>query len=268
MAEKLTRKEKRQLKRTRRKNLQHVSNSYLKRHVLLYPIAYYRYLKLMYHENLWLRNILNTTYIATTLVLTVGSLYLSQTLTESAEKATGRTSVLQVKSDAATKSTTKNSDKLSTITSANGLTSFKKANDALNDLFDDMYSFTSSSNYAKNRTDAMKYFDTTRVTNLDSVYSTGLDSSGKSIIDNLGMHSQLQNVSIMRTSEDSFKQSTDDEINLTVFVTCQSYIEKSSETNSSREATTVYTIRWNKSINKIVGMSQGKNYVNMLGSGE
>lgn len=129
----------------------------------------------------------------------------------------------------------------------------KNADDLISDLAERMYQYDSQDVYDSNRKDAKKLFKNDKIP--ENIYGTGYDKSDESIIDNLDMTSQLEDVAIYNTDKENKSGKT---LKLKAIVSYKSNIEGTSNENASHKHDIVYDIKVDAESNKISDIKKAK----------
>lgn len=123
-----------------------------------------------------------------------------------------------------------------------------RASNLLTKLFNGMYNYNNGDEYAENRSEAMDLFSNPKASWIDRIYSTDKDDDDTSIIDNLGLTSELIKLEMFSKDIDDI---TGSELNVKALVRYQSYIDGVSSDYSTRTHEALYEIKINSKSRKI-----------------
>ncbi|MBM6202837.1 hypothetical protein H6K86_11805 [Staphylococcus epidermidis] len=132
--------------------------------------------------------------------------------------------------------------------SVSNQTGIKRGKSVINKVIKGMYDYEDNDEYQSNRKEALSYFKNPDDNNVKNVYSEAKDRDGGSLIDNLGLSSEVNDDQIYTKAPDDTKKKV---VPFKVVVSYTSYIEDVSSEYSSRTHYTTYKIDFDTSDNKI-----------------
>jgi hypothetical protein len=128
-----------------------------------------------------------------------------------------------------------------------------EASNVIDDVFKGMYNITSSEEYDSNRKENLKLFKDSNANWVNKVYSDNKDDTGESVIDNLGLTSEIQSFGLYSKEVDPGK---DEKINFKAIVEYQSAIDDVSNEYATRTHQSVFNIEVDSKDNKITNIEK------------
>lgn len=127
------------------------------------------------------------------------------------------------------------------------------ADELISELGRYMYTYEDQSSYDNNRESAKKLFKNNKIK--ESIYSTGYDDNHESIINNLGLTSELDSVQNYNTDKNN---NSGDILNIKTIMTYKSLLDETSNDNASHKHTVLYDIKVDAKNNKIIDIKKSK----------
>lgn len=127
-------------------------------------------------------------------------------------------------------------------------TGVQRAKDTIDKVFKGMYNYNDSKEYRDNRKSNMKLFSNPKDKKIANIYSDDKDDDGSSLINNLGLKSELNNVDIYTKSVDDTSKKV---VSFKTIVSYTGYMEDVSSDYATRTHDTIYQIDVDTSNNKI-----------------
>lgn len=127
------------------------------------------------------------------------------------------------------------------------------ASNIIGHVFKGMYNITSSKDYDNNRKANLKYVKDSNADWVNKIYSDNKDDSGESVIDNLGLTSEIKSYGLYSQETDP---DTDKKINFKAIVEYQSSIEDVSNEFATRTHQSIFNIEFDTKDNKITNIKK------------